>query len=126
MRLRAALLLAISINLPIGASAQVDKYTPYHELLAKECGAKHLEWVSPADLDLLITNFHDALPKAQQSNLDRANNAATACAQVIAGLTCGNVSALRAMTKTGLLTTFAKKLCKSGMVCRGQSECSQP
>jgi hypothetical protein len=126
LRLRATLLLAISVSLPIGASAQVDNYTPYHELLAKECGAKHLEWVSPAGLDLLITNFHDALPEAQQSNLDRANDADTACAKVMAGVTCGNVSALRAMTKTGLLTTFAKKVCKSGMVCRGQSDCSQP
>lgn len=126
MRLQATLLLAISVSLPIGASAQVDNYTPYHELLAKECRAKHLEWVSPGDLDLLITDFHDALPEAQRINLDRANDANTACALVVAGLTCGNVSALRAMTKERLLTAFAKKVCQSGLVCRGQSDCSQP
>jgi len=127
MRLGATLLLAISVSLPIGASAQVDNYTRYHELLAKECGAKHLEWLSAADLnDMIIIDFEGSLSKNRKMKLDRANDEKTACANVTMGATCENVAHLRAISKVGLLAKFAKSVCDSGLRCRGQSDCAKP
>ncbi len=121
----ATLLLVILVSLPVGATAQIDNYTPYHALLAKQCSARHLEWVSPGDLNELIAEFHRSLRPAQQRRLDAVNEEKTACADVTMGATCGNVAALRAMTTMGLLADFAKRVCASGMICRGQSNCSK-
>ncbi len=82
----AILTLAISVSLPIGASAQVDNYAPYHTLLSKECRSKHLEWLSPADLnDMIIIDFEGSLSKNTKMKLDRANDEKTACANVMMG-----------------------------------------
>ena len=120
-----ALLSAVLLGLPVAATAQIDNYTPYHLLLARQCGERHLEWISPADLSDLIDDFHASLRPARRTGLDGANDEKTACKNVIMGATCGNVAALRAMTKVGLLADFAGKVCASGMICRGQSDCSQ-
>jgi hypothetical protein len=126
MKLWIKLPLAISISLPIGASAQIDNYTPYHELLAKLCPAKHLEWVSPGQLnDLIMIDFEGSLTKTIKAKIDRANDEKVACANVIAGATCENVSHMKAMSKVGLLAKFAKSVCDSGLVCRGQSDCDK-
>ncbi len=126
MKKLAILLPVILLSAPMDATAQIDNYTPYHVLLAKQCGPKHLEWLSPADLGDLIGDFHDSLRPAQQVRLDKANDYKAACKDVVMGATCGNVATLKAMTKVGLLTDFVKKVCASRMVCRSQSDCSQP
>jgi hypothetical protein len=120
--------LVLLVSLPVSASGQVDNYTPYHVLLAKECGAKHLEWISPGQLNDVILDFEGALPKSAKAKLDRANNEKIVCANVEMGATCENVSHMKAMSKIGLLTKFAKSVCNSGLVCREQSDCdkSQP
>ncbi len=79
--------LAILTCLPINASAQVDNYRPYHWLSAKECGAKHLEWLSPADLDERIEGFDETLTENTKANLDKASDEKTACANLSMG--CG-------------------------------------
>ena len=123
--IRPRLLLAITlIALPVGANAQIDNYRPYHALLARQCSARHLEWLSAADLDEQMEAFHDSLRQSAQQKLDRANDQKTACAHVIAGLTCFNVAGLLAMNETGLLARFAKTVCASGLECRAQSDCS--
>lgn len=116
----------ILMSVPVAATAQIDDYSPYHALLAKQCGPKHLEWVSPADLDDLIGDFHDSLSPALQAKLDKANDDKVACKNVVMGATCGNVATLKAMTTAGLLTGFVKKVCALHMVCRSQSDCAQP
>jgi hypothetical protein len=121
----ATLSLALFVSLPTGVSAQVDNYTPYHELLAKYCGPKHLEWISPGALNDIIDDFATSLPKKLRTKLDRANDQKIACANVIVGATCFNVAGLRAMSKIGVLTKFAKSVCDSGLVCREQSDCEK-
>ncbi|SRR5579883_247469 len=124
MKLLTALLLIFGF--PLAAFGQSQNYAPYTDLLAKECGTKHLEWISPADLnDMIIIDFEGTLPKNLKRKLDAANDEKTACANVIAGATCENVAHLRAMRKIGLLAKFSKSICRSGLVCRSQSDCSQ-
>jgi hypothetical protein len=121
--------LAIAFALiPVMADGQIDNYEPYHALLAKQCPAKHLEWLSPGELDDLIeVNFHDALPGSLQSKLDAADRTEKeACANNVAGLTCFNVAYMRAMSDVGLLPSFAKMVCVSGLTCKGQSDCEKP
>lgn len=125
--MRMSLTLVLIFGGSIAASAQSQNYAPYNNLLAKECGAKHLAWISPADLnDMIIIDFEGALPKAMKTKLERANDEKVACANVTMGATCENVSHLKAMSKVGLLGQFAKSVCSSGLTCRGQSECSKP
>jgi len=123
---RPVVLLTVALSaFPLSAMAQIDNYKPYHMLLARNCPSKRLELVSPADLNVLIDDFHDSLPANEKNRMDRANDTKKVCAKVIAGLTCGNVADLRAMTKVGLLVNFAKRVCASGLVCKAQSECAK-
>ena len=126
MKLRPGIFLALSVGLPTAAAAQIDNYTPYHELLARECRARHLEWLSPAALEWVITKFDAALPKSAKTELNSVNDEKTVCSDVSEGLTCGNVSYLRALNKIGLLAKFAKSTCETGFACRGQSDCTGP
>jgi hypothetical protein len=65
------------------ASAQIDNYTLYNGLLAQECRASHLEWLSPAQLnDLIEIDFEGSLPKAEKAKLQRADNQKAMCATV--------------------------------------------
>ncbi len=107
--------------------APPDPQAPYHTLLAKMCAAKHLEWLSPGELDDLIeVNFHDALPGALQSKLDEADDREKAqCANTVGGLSCFNAAYLRAMDDVKLLPRFARMVCDSGVVCRAPVECGR-
>lgn len=112
---------------PVAASGQVDNFQPYHALLAKQCPAQHLEWLSPGELDDLIeVNFHDALPGSLQTKLDAADRTEkAACANAMGGLSCFNAAYMRAMSDVGLLPRFAKLVCASGLSCKGQSDCTR-
>jgi hypothetical protein len=107
--------------------APPDPLAPYHTLLAKMCAAKHLEWLSPGELDDLIeVNFHDALPGALQSKLDEADGREkAACANTVGGLACFNAAYLRAMDDVKLLPRFARMVCDSGVICRAPVECGR-
>jgi hypothetical protein len=121
---KTVLLSAMLSSLPVYGAAQIDNYQPYHILLARECPANHLEWLSPADLnDMIVIDFKGSLAPSQKATLDRANDEKLACANVTMGATCENVSYLKAMYKTGLLNRFAKSVCASGLSCRSQSDC---
>ena len=66
---------AVLMLIPVAAGGQADDFAPFHALLAKQCPAKHLEWLSAGELDDLIeVNFHDALPGALKTKLDTAND----------------------------------------------------
>jgi len=125
MRKRKTVLLSVMLSsLSVCATAQIDNYQRYHNLLAQKCPAVHLEWLSPADLnDMIVIDFKGSLNALQRTMLDIANDEKIACANVTMGATCENVSYLRAMTKTGLLNKFVKSVCASGLSCRGQSDC---
>src|SRR5581483_340525 len=84
---------------PPAAPQPVDAYQSYRGLLLKMCPLKHLELLSPGELDDLIeVNFHDALAPALQTKLDAADKTEkAACANAVAGLACFNLAYIRAM-----------------------------
>jgi hypothetical protein len=108
--------------------SQTDDVALFHALLAKQCPAKHLEWLSTGELDDLIeVNFHDALPGSLRTRLDAANeNEKRACASGTGGLACFNAAYIRAIGDVNLLPSFAKMVCVSGLTCQGQSDCQRP
>jgi hypothetical protein len=108
--------------------SQTDDVALFHALLAKQCPAKHLEWLSTGELDDLIeVNFHDALPGSLRTRLDAANeNEKRACASGTGGLACFNAAYIRAIGDVNLLPSFAKMVCVSGLSCKGQSDCERP
>jgi hypothetical protein len=114
-------------NAPATAPAPADAVAAYTALLTKQCPQKHLEWLSPGELDDLIeVNFHDALPPVLQSKLDAADKSEKqACATATMGLACFNAAYMRAMSDVGVLPNFAKMVCVSGLTCRGQSDCAR-
>lgn len=122
------MLAAMLVLVPVMANGQADDYAPYRTLLAKECPAQHLEWLSPGELDDLIeVNFHDALPGSLQTRLDAADKTEkSACANAVAGLACFNAAYMRAINDVNLLPRFARLVCGSGLACKGQSECARP
>jgi hypothetical protein len=121
------LLCAAFALMPTMAAGQVDDFAPYRALLAKQCPAKHLEWLSAGELDDLIeVNFHDALPGALQTKLDAADkNEKAACANATMGLACFNIAYIRAMDDVKLLPRFTRMVCDSGIVCRAPAECAR-
>ena len=112
---------------PPAGQAPADAYQTYRTMLGKVCPLKHLELLSPGELDDLIeVNFHDALPRAMQTKLDAADtNEKAACANATMGLACFNIAYIRAMDDVKLLPRFAKMVCESGMVCRAPAACSK-
>jgi hypothetical protein len=107
--------------------AGADDFALFHALLAKQCPAKHLEWLSTGELDDLIeVNFHDALPGSLRTKLDAANeNEKRACANGTGGMACFNAAYIRAIGDVNLLPSFAKMVCVSGLSCKGQSDCEK-
>jgi hypothetical protein len=106
----------------------LDAYQSYRAMLLKMCPLKHLELLSPGELDDLIeVNFHDALPGALQTRLDAADTAEkAACAHATMGLACFNIAYIRAMDDVKLLPRFTRMACDSGIVCRAPAECDRP
>jgi len=104
-----------------------DGYQNYRAMLGKMCPLKHLELLSPGELDDLIeVNFHDALPRAMQTKLDAADTTEkAACANATMGLACFNIAYIRAIDDVKLLPRFTKMVCDSGIVCRAPAECSK-
>ena len=127
MTLWRGMLAAMAALAPVAAGGQVDDFAPYRALVAKQCPAKHLEWLSPGELDDLIeVNFHDALPPALQTKLDAADKTEkAACANATGGIVCFNAAYMRAMNDVSLLPRFAKLVCTSGLSCQGQSDCTK-
>ena len=105
-----------------------DGYQNYRTLLGKMCAVKHLEMLSPGELDDLIeVNFHDALAPALQTKLDEADRTEkAACAKLTMGLACFNIAYIRAMDDVKILPRFARMVCDSGIVCRAPAECERP
>jgi hypothetical protein len=133
MTKRLWMLSAALVLIPLAAGGQgqsqnqTDDFAPFHAALAKQCPAKHLEWLSTGELDDLIeVNFHDALPGSLRTKLDAANeNEKRACASGTGGMACFNAAYIRAISDVNLLPSFAKMVCVSGLTCKGQSDCER-
>ena len=112
---------------PLPVQQPLDAYQSYRAMLLKMCPVKHLELLSPGELDDLIeVNFHDALTGAIQTKLDAADKTErAACANATMGLACFNIAYIHAMDDVKLLPRFVRMVCDSGIVCRAPAECDR-
>ncbi|RMB54169.1 hypothetical protein C8J44_1785 [Sphingomonas sp. PP-CE-3A-406] len=107
--------------LAFAGTAADDPWRPYHVEIGRQCPAKHLEWLSPADL-------RDALETYEASAAPRTHGAmsvaeADRCGTTIAGATCGNLAEIEAVRSAGELPALAKSVCAAFVKCHGQSDC---
>ncbi|HXR94771.1 MAG TPA: hypothetical protein VN718_02770 [Rhizomicrobium sp.] len=147
MRLRPMLMASLLALIPVTAGGQVqrqanphpmpakppaglqpaDGYQLYRGLLGKMCPDRHLEMLSPGELDDLIeVNFHDRLAPALQTKLETADaEEKHACDHLTMGLACFDIAYIRAMNDVNLLARFTRMVCDTGIVCRAPAECGR-
>ena len=119
------------ILLPLVANAQTSSYfKSYSSLLGRYCPAKHLEWISPADLNDGLDTFVESLTLSQKDKFQRTKKAVDAqqrrgpCgSDYVMGAGCANGAALEVLNEVKLLPNFAKMMCATPTICRGQSDC---
>ena len=114
-----ALLLLISPALASTRSAALDRY---HALLAKNCGAKHLDLLTPRALRSFELNFADRIPHGKRIKLAGVANSDTLC--TAKDIACGNVGFIRAAAETGLLLQFADMMCRLPVACQPGKACN--
>ena len=126
-RFLAGVLVALVPLAALGQAGNPGNDDPYRALLGKQCPEKHLEWLSPGELDDLIeVNFHDALPASLQTKLDVADaQEKLACASGTAGLACFNAAYLKAMNQVAVLSRFVRLVCGSGLTCQAPGDCQR-
>lgn len=114
---------AAACTLPAFAgTAADDPWQPYRIEIGRQCPAKHLEWLSPADLrDVLETYEASAAPRTH-ATMSVAE--VGRCATTIAGATCGNLAEIEAVRSAGELPALAVSVCAAFSKCHGQSDCT--
>lgn len=89
---------------------------PFHSKLAMLCPEKHLENLSPGDLNVVIDDYLRGLPAQEEKRMTQA--AQPMCGTSIAGVSCANIAFIRAAHRLKTTKTLAKAACQSGFVCR--------
>ena len=120
----------LALGLAPAAGAQMpDKPSPhvraavtdYDAELARQCPAKRLDLLSPADLDDAMEGFNGlsgAEIAAEQTAMHKA------CAHIIAGVSCGNLQMLVAIHQAKRMAAFGAHVCALPQACTAQSTCS--
>ncbi|TCP71391.1 hypothetical protein C8J43_102470 [Sphingomonas sp. PP-CE-1G-424] len=112
---------AVCALLAFAGTAADDPWRPYRIEIGRQCPAKHLEWLSPADLrDVLETYEASAAPRTHAA---MSVAEAGRCATTMAGATCGNLAEIDAVRSARELPAFAKSVCAAFFKCHGQSDC---
>jgi hypothetical protein len=95
--------------------------TDYDAELARQCPAKRLDLLSPADLEYAMESFNGlsaAEMTAEQTAMHKA------CAHIIAGLSCSNLQMLLTLHQGHQMQAFAAHVCALPQTCTAQSTCS--
>lgn len=94
-----------------------DSFQPYKAALDHYCLAKHLDLMTPADLNDRIDPFLQSLPAADRERLSSAPEVRQACRQSQVGVSCQNIGYIDAARRLHLLDAFAQSVCKVAMTC---------
>lgn len=108
-----------------GAATPADIFQqvwrPYTAQLGRQCPAKHLELLSPADLrDALDSYTRRVLASVRR---EMASAERRSCRNVIAGASCSNAASLSVAEHTQTLPALAASVCGQFEACREQSDC---
>jgi hypothetical protein len=99
--------------------------SPLNVLLQRDCPAKHLDFLGPADFNDAVDPFRTSLSSAERQQLDQTADPAKVCAGANAGASCENLAYVKAAIKLKLLPLFASKICTLPLTCSAQSKCSE-
>ena len=95
----------------------------YESQLAKQCGAKHLEWLAPAELWDALDDYKQSAPRSvarQMSNTEHRE-----CRGSVAGASCSNVGDIEIAKEAGLIQQVTAQVCTEYARCREQSDCDR-
>ncbi|WP_121884415.1 hypothetical protein [Sphingomonas sp. PP-F2F-G114-C0414] len=107
--------------LAFAGTAADDPWRPYRAEIGRQCPAKHLEWLSPADLRDVLDTYETGADPRIRAAMSVAE--ADRCGTTIAGATCGNLAEIEAVRSAGELPALAKSVCAGFSECHGQSDC---
>lgn len=96
-------------------------WQPYTTQLARQCPAKHLEWLAPAELRDALDDYKTHLSVTARQDMDRAE--VRHCANVMAGASCSNVGDIEVAETRRALPQLAESTCDRFAMCREQSDC---
>ena len=99
--------------LSLVASA-ADKYfwTTWEKELRRQCPANHVEWLSDAGRDELVSDFVDTLPVATQKRISSIADVSRRCSEQTAGFSCEVSVHLDAFIQLSLLKRFTALACR--------------
>jgi hypothetical protein len=107
---------------PVLAETHYDKVMrPFEAELARQCPAKRLERLSPADLRDVLDDYKSALHPSRRHALDKTEQ--RNCVSAIAGASCENVGDVEAANHLKLTRSLAEFVCAKAPACRSQSDC---
>ncbi|MEO8113301.1 MAG: hypothetical protein ABI655_02895 [Phenylobacterium sp.] len=117
------LLLALLLS-PVAAQAFPDPGSrAYEAALARQCPAKHLEWLNPGILAEPMEDFVEALPHTQKALA--ARTVARECAHVEVGASCGDHAVIHAAAKLKLTSRLAMIVCRETYACTAPYDCHE-
>ncbi|MCW0317784.1 hypothetical protein NB724_002935 [Pantoea ananatis] len=121
MRYQMAVLLFAGTSAALAAPPVASVWQVYQAELARQCPAKHLEWLAPADIRDALDDYKSRLSTGLQSAMTTAER--HRCRDVSAGVTCDNVGDLDIAWKNDLMPAVAASFCRRFTMCRKQSDC---
>lgn len=126
MRIGDGLKIAALACMLVGAAPPGDGWSrtwaTYHAELARQCPAKHLDLLAPADLRDALDTFKGSLSARARRRMDGAER--RACASSVAGATCSNAGDVRVAQAHRLLPRLVASVCASFTGCAEQSDCT--
>ena len=109
----------VSAAAPADNSERVGRL--YAAQLGRQCPAKHLELLSPADLRDALDSYKGHLSDSTRLAMDRAES--RSCRHVTMGASCANIASIEVAAEQQALPALTASICGQFEICRGQSDC---
>ena len=111
--------IVVAVAAPALASS-MSKYDQvwhgYEAELAKQCGAKHLEWLAPAELRDALDDYKYSAPRSLARRMSHAEE--QECRNSIVGASCFNVGDIGLAEEAHLIRKVTAQVCGEYARCR--------
>jgi hypothetical protein len=95
----------------------------YEFQLAKQCGAKHLGWLAPAELRDVLDDYKQSAPRSVARQMSNAEH--RECRDSVAGASCSNVGDIEIAERARIIRQVTTQVCSEYARCREQSDCDR-
>jgi hypothetical protein len=128
MKRTAVMLLSLAVfaGAPSCAAAKetyVQSIQPFWRALARQCPSRHLEYLEPGNLELVIEKFLNRFSEERQAALYTA--AQPMCVESQIGVSCSNIAYIRAFIRLRMIRGLAHTACASGFMCKREFDCAR-